>query len=196
MPPTTARRLQIRYARHAVGTVLLAGLILACSSCATSRLPDALTTDQAQSVAEHHPRFIVAVERYAYPGFSESLLGALTASGLFAQVVRREEAGDYDLVATVTEGIYGTATIPIVAILTLGIIPSVVDEHYGYRFSLAPKGGAAVNINAVYPSTTYLGWVAIPMWLSPSYSIGDANTSSRYLDFLRYRILAAGIPTQ
>lgn len=41
-PPSRRRRVW-----YALGTVLLVGLSLACPHCAASRLPEALTTDQA-----------------------------------------------------------------------------------------------------------------------------------------------------
>ena len=123
------------------------------------------------------------------PIYSESLYQALSKTGMFKQVIIRSEARTYDVVARVSEEVYGTPTIPVVAILTLGIIPSIVPERVGLRFSLENvAASSSMKVDATYSSEAYLGWITLPMMLFPSYSCGDPRSSRRYLDFLKFRI--------
>ena len=164
-------------------------VLLWAPSCATTRLPAALSQEQAGGIVGLHYDCSVGVERYAPSVYSDALCQTLSATGMFKHVEMRDEAKSYDVVARVTEPVYGSATIPVIAIVTVGIIPSIIPERTGLRFSLANVAtGSSMMIDATYTSDTYLGWIALPMMLFPGYSCGDAKSSQRYRDFLCCRI--------
>jgi hypothetical protein len=65
---------------------------------------------------------------------------------------------------------YGTATIPINSLLTLGIIPTTVREplSFGCTFYSPRYPERKVKVEYLYYSRTTLGWVAPLLALSPN----------------------------
>jgi hypothetical protein len=116
----------------------------------------------------------------------------LQNSGLFKEVVWSDSGKKYDLIAKVEQRVYGTATIPIVAILTLGIVPSIIEEDHGHVFSLQAidETSTKITISTKYTGNTILGWVAIPLWISPSFSIGDPENTFKYRQYLNHRVIS------
>ncbi|HSH93607.1 MAG TPA: hypothetical protein VK968_05645 [Roseimicrobium sp.] len=137
--------------------------------------------------------YTVGVEAYDWPAYSDSLLNALQSTHLFKEV---RPLKDFDtpptFIARVEEPYYGgTATIPIFTILTLGIIPTVVPESFGYDFSLTATdgSGASCHVRDTFKSTTTLGWLAMFKAMSPDVSLLPPDRSDRAYGRLAIAIL-------
>ena len=167
-------------------------IALFLSSCATSRLPIALTQNQVSSISGVKYKCTVAVEKNEFSIYSDRLLVELTKSELFDSVVPSVESDNPEFIARITEHVYGSPTIPVIAIVTLGMIPSTCTERQGFKFDLIRKSdNSSRSIDAVYSGTTWLGWIALPMMILPAYSAGDPVDSSRYINFFKYSIISS-----
>ena len=167
----------------------------AAGGCGSSTLPPRLTAAESARWAAGRNGFTVGVERFRYPAYSDALLRDLRGTRLFADV---RPAGDWpnppDLVARVEAADNGgVATIPIWTGLTLGVVPTVVRESSNVDFSLRRSGTDAPPWRVVLrePTTTTLGWLALPELLSPDVSWGDPEGSDRFRGRLALAILDA-----
>ena len=135
------------------------GMTRGCTSAALPPMP--LERDLATVRATHFGATI-AVEAYKHPVYSQRLVEALRSTGLFDEVDTLENLPDADLVARVERHIYGTATVPIFTLLTLGIVPSTVDEEWGESFTFRRNGAdePTVPVEFSYVGKSTLGWVA------------------------------------
>src|SRR4051794_4041884 len=162
--------------------------------CGSVPLPPALTRAQAQRLRELPLPYSVGVARFEYPAYSESLNKALLAARVFKRVAPLESySRPPDLIATVEDTIHGTATIPIAAFFTAGIVPSNVQEDHGYAFSLAPSSNRSRKtlIAAHYSGTSTLGWVALPIALLPNHALMDPEHTRRFRHMLAYQTIVA-----
>ena len=173
----------------------LSALLVGCGSVP---LPPALTRSQAQRLRELPLPYSVGVARYQFPVYSESLTKALIAAHVFKQVAPLESfSRPPDLIATIEETIHGTATIPVEAIFTAGVVPSNVREDHGYAFSLAPSSDRRrkTPVRAHYSGTSTLGWVALPIAVLPTHSLIEPEHTKRFRDMMAYRTLVALRPS-
>lgn len=163
-------------------------VVAVVGGCGSSALPAPLTTEQRTSAEEASFPVTVGVERDQYPVYSDALLEVLRESGLFTRVEPLEAAPDATLIAQVERRVYGTAVIPVFTAVSLGLVPTVVDEEHGYSFSLRTANGAGtkVLIDATYSGPTTLGWLAAVRNLSPDFARGDPKKTDRFRMFLRW----------
>ena len=157
--------------------------------CATSRLPSSLEMDEYTLSKDLKYNVIIGVEKYKYPAYSENLINILKSLDVFRDVVYVDEGKDYNLVAKIEKEVYGESIIPILTIITFGIIPTIVEEYYGIIFSINERNNDKKTelINASFRNITILGWIALPMGILPQYSLlGRPETSTRYKNRLKY----------
>jgi hypothetical protein len=168
-------------------TISVFGLYRGCSS---SALPPAPTKEEIAKVKATHFKATVGVERYQYPVYSEHLIESLRRTKLFDEVAPLDQLPNPTLIARVERRIYGTATIPILTALSLGFIPTTVQEEWGESFSLHGKspsiGGVGVDFSYVGPST--LGWWAAVRSLSSDISTVNPRRTKRFYDALAVAI--------
>jgi hypothetical protein len=178
-----------RFARF---TAMLAALPL-FAGCASATLPTALSPPETQRWNSGRINEIVAVEPFKYPAYSDSLTSALRDTCLFAEVERVGNCKTTPtLIARVEDEDYGgVATIPIWTLLTLGIVPTVEHEGFGYHFSLRRADGSQppAYVNYDFKSTTTLGWAALFEAMSPDVGLGSPECSDRYHGHLALAIL-------
>ena len=164
--------------------------LLALGGCASQTLPPRLPADLlALNAATHFP-LTVGVEKFALEAYSEDLISQLRRTGLFDRVDYVDRlAAPPDIIAKVENGVSGTAVIPVLTLLTLGIIPTTVTESWGTIFSLRSRlaPNESVGVNFHYQGRTTLGWVAVLLNLSPDRGL-DAQSSRRFTDALRASI--------
>lgn len=167
-------------------------LFLVLTGCFTSKMPPALTIEQIKTVSNKRYDCVLGIERYKWPAYSDSLNKALQNSGIFKEIVWSDSGKKYDLIVRVEERVYGTPTIPILPILTLGILPSIVEEDHGHVFSFQAKDetSAKIRISTKYTGNTILGWVAIPLWISSSFSIGDPENTLKYKQYFNHMVIS------
>ncbi len=148
----------------------LAGLaLLTVAGCSSETLPPALSGDQLKAIAETHFKATVGVKVAPLEAFR-------TPPTFVAQVDRR---------------IYGTATIPIFTMITLGIVPTIVEEEHGLEFSLVPslppKKPIAIRFSYKGPST--LGWSAFYRAFLPNETLGPADWRARFVQSLAWHVV-------
>jgi hypothetical protein len=160
-----------RKKRLAVSAAVAAMLVIiaAFGGCSSSFLPPRPTDAQRSLLQRTHFRASVGVEEYKYPVYSEHLIRDLRATGLFDEVGPTEKVREPDLMARVERSVYGQAAIPLWTILTLGIVPTTVEEEHGYVFSIrrGDDAGGSVMVNYTYRGPTTLGWFSTLLNLFP-----------------------------
>ena len=136
-----------------------------------------------------------------YPNvYSVRLVDGLRATELFERVALLDEfESPPDLVAHVHRRIHGSAVIPVWSMLTLGIIPTNVEEDSGYSFWLATSGAPTdrVLVEYVHRGTTTLGWIAVFDTFSSERTINvfkKKKLMPRMTDRLAQRIALDALP--
>jgi hypothetical protein len=172
---------------------LAAGLIIiSLAGCASEALPPRLSDDQLKTIAAAHFKASVGVRRYRAPVYSDNLIEYLRKTGLFERV----DAIDAfqtppTFAATVDNGIYGTATFPILTFISFGFIPTVVDEDHGAVFSLSPSAEpkTRIAINFKYRGPSTLGWWASADGALPDRTWGNADAHRRFIQSIAWLIV-------
>jgi hypothetical protein len=166
-----------------------------CVGCASSTLPPSLSETEKARVDTARLPFSVGVETYKYPAYSDGLVKALRNTGIFVRVDHLERfSSPPSLVARVEREIYGSPVIPFATLLSFGLIPTTIEERFGYSFSLSRSESEAqrVPIEYSYEARTTLGWVAMFHGLAPGYSVFfpfDPENSRRFRGRLALAIL-------
>jgi hypothetical protein len=170
-----------------------AGLtLLTLGGCSSETLPPALSEDQLKAIAARHFKATVGVRRYNAQVYSDYLINYLRKTQLFERVDPLESfQTPPTFVARVDRGIYGTATIPIFTAITLGIIPTTVEEEHGLEFSLVPSSPPRmpIAIRFSYKGPSTLGWWAFYRALSPNETLGSADSHTRFVQNLAWHVV-------
>jgi len=148
--------------------------------------------ERAQVNAAHFEA-VVGVEQTRFPVYSRNLVLALRKTGLFDRVDHLDSLRtEPTLVARVERMIYGTATIPILTGLSLGFIPTTVEEEHGHSFSLRVPGEAThvVPIEFSYRGPSTLGWYAAILNLRKDRAAGDPDQHPQFNDALALEIVS------
>lgn len=177
--------------RAAGAAAVLAAALLA-GGCATNALPPKLSDDQAERVRATHFAARVAVEAYEPALYSERLIRSLRSTGLFDQVGPLGAVEDPDLVASVDRPIYGTASmLPLLTVVSLGIIPTFVSQEWGEDFTLRAPDDAdrRVPIELAYEGPTTLGWLALLRAPTPRHTLRKPHETPRFRAGLAYAIV-------
>lgn len=190
MLKTLARVILTTIAIYAV-VVVPTGLLKGCSSAA---LPPKLTNIQREELMRRSPPLpiSVGVADYEYPAYSDSLLRILQVSHLFTKVDRLSAFTDPpDFVAEVDRRIYGSAIIPILPAVTLGLVPAWTDEEWGHSFSLkSSRNDAKMAVEFSYHGTSFLGWVSGLINLLPDRTGGDVYETKQYQEAFAFQVLS------
>jgi hypothetical protein len=176
--------------KTALALCMLIGLTGGCTS---TTLPPRITAEQRALLHRTRIEQTIGVEDYQYPVYSDSLVEALGKTRLFARVDHLKTfTTPPDMVARVEERIYGNAAIPIWTILSFGIIPTTLNESWGYSFSLRRPGidAPVVPIRFVSTGRTTLGWWCIVLNMSPDRTMRDADKHPRFIESLAWEIAA------
>jgi hypothetical protein len=134
----------------------------------------------------------VGVTRDNAQVYSDYLINYPRKTQLFDEVAPLESfQRATTFVARVDRGIYGTPTVPVFTAITLGVIPTTVDEEHGLEFSLVPSSPprtpTAIRFSYKGPSTS--GWWAFHRALSPNETLGSADSSARFVQGLAWHIV-------
>lgn len=171
----------------------LAGLtLLTLAGCSSETLPPPLSKDQLKAIAAAHFKATVGVKRYNAPVYSDYLMEYLRKTQLFDEVAPLESFHTPPtFVARVDRGIYGTATLPIFTAISLGIVPTTVDEEHGLEFSLVPSSPpkTPIAIKFTYHGPSTLGWWAFYRALLPDEALGSADWRPRFVHSLAWHIV-------
>jgi hypothetical protein len=163
------------------------------AGCNRTALPPRLTPSQRAYLAgAHFSGVTIGVERFHYPVYSDRLALALRATHLFAQVdIVETFATAPTFVARVERPVYGTAMVPLVTVLSLGLIPTTVEEEYGYAFSLARSTTPAqrIPVEFTYHDITGVGWRPLFVNLRKDGTLTDVYRHSRLHEALAWEIV-------
>lgn len=160
--------------------------------CASTSLPPRISSDQRALLHRTRIDATVGVEDYAYPVYSDDLTKALESTHLFIRVDHLANfTNPPDFVVRVEDRIYGSATVPVLTGLSLGLIPTTVQETHGYSFSLSRPGVAKprVLIRFAYTGPTTLGWWAVLLNVLPSRTMGDVDSHPRFIESFAWEIV-------
>lgn len=127
--------------------------------------------------------------------YGDALAKLVIASGTFrsSRYERTSAPAGQDLVATST-GVYcNTAMIPVLSILSLGLIPTVFQDEHCQGMLLRTAAGQpeseAVQIDVRYTGTVIMGWAAVVVGVLPGWSYGSIEGDSRFADRFRLAVL-------
>ena len=180
-----------RWTLLAASALLLLAVGVANTPCGvSSTLPPKPSAAQLDILRTTHFAATLAVEPYQYPVYSESLASDLRKTGLFDAVGISQSMQHADLVARVEQPVHGSSRIPVLALATLGVIPSTTDEELGYVFSVRSTSGPSppVLIDFRYRGSTTLGCVAHVMNLSSERTDGNPEETARFREALAIAI--------
>jgi hypothetical protein len=167
-----------------VALLLLAGYVVLglVGHCTSAALPPEPTPAQLELIGRTHFNATVAVKRDDAPVYGERLVGALRRTGLFDRVELAEDLPGATLLASVDRRIYGTATIPCAALLSLGLVPSTTDEEWGEAFTLRSHSNSdrPVAIDFSYHGPTTLGFWAAVKNISPDFTAANPRETDRF----------------
>ena len=182
------------FALRAAPALLATSVLCMLAGCVSAPLAPRLTAAQSKRLSELPLPYSVGVAPYMHPVYSEGLTAALKASGVFSRV---KPLGDFtrppDLIATVEKSVHGTAVIPALTFITVGVVPTVVEEDHGFVFSLAPSSRKSQKtiVDASYCGTSTLGWAALGIRALPDYTGTEPEQSERFRRMLAYRTLSS-----
>jgi hypothetical protein len=127
--------------------------------------------------------------------YARSLAYLVGASGAFrASRLEAAPAADSDLIATSTGAYCNKAIIPLLSIISLGLIPTVFDDANCVGLVLRRPGATSssdsVEINFRYEGRVVMGWAAVVIGALPGWSYGGgAGSDARYRDRLRLEVI-------
>lgn len=170
----------------------LLGVFAMLGGCASSSLPPRITQEQRALLEKTHFKLSLGIAPDRYPIYSDNLLKALRETGLFDRVdYVHNFTSPPDLQAHVREHIYGSGVIPIATGLSLGFIPTTVDEDHGFSFALSnPRSKLPeVPVRCVHKGPTTLGWWAMALNCLPDRTFQEVKTHPRTIEFLASRVV-------
>lgn len=167
------------------GAFVLAAFLTTPSAacCASVDLAPRISSQQKQAIASTRLPYTVGVAEHHHPAYSDGLLRALRQTHLFARVSHLKDLSTPpELVARVEDEIHGEPVIPFATGLSLGLIPTTVEEEWGVSFSLSTPTACAPPVKIVYcyKARTTLGLVSLVRAMSPEVTLGDAKADPRF----------------
>lgn len=135
----------------------------------------------------------IGVEEFKYPVYSEKLTKSLKRTGLFDRVAPLKSFTESPtFIARVERTIHGTAAIPILTALSLGLIPTTVQEEHGHSFSLTATSDAdrKIPIEFSYTGPSTLGWWAVILNMLPNHTSADVHEHARFNQGLAWAVVS------
>jgi hypothetical protein len=172
----------------------------ASGGCYAESLPRQLSAEEKQLLAQPPLPYRVVIERTNLPNrngeaYAKGLLEVLQPSGAFASVkLAQDNSGSPDLLATSTGAYCNTAAIPLLTIISLGIIPTTFtdvscDEAvFRSARSKAPSDSLLMRIRIEH--RVLMGWLALPVGALPGWTHGPMKHHSRYRQLVRVAIVS------
>jgi len=186
--------------RLSILAVVLAAASTLLSGCGSSLPPRPLTVAQKSLLTQTPALGVVAV---AVPdpdyGHAETLRSMLQRTGLFERAVLLDPAGPAPTyTATITDrcSCRHGGYIPILPILTLGVVPQFARCSMGYAFTLRETAsGEETRIACDIEMTMGVGWLPALMNLLPRWSLSNPEKSRQFESRLAYSI-ASRLPAK
>ena len=168
--------------------IIVAGLL---KGCASEQRPLPLNTSEQTLLSSNGFGLSLGVEPSSQPKYAQGLLRALQQTELFREVQPSDKIQAPDLFTRVERPITGNAMIPILSLITLGMVPTVTEEEHGYSFPFrSPKSSEhVVIVEYVHRGYTVLGWVAGLLNLFPQWTGDSVHNDPHFKERLKLMIL-------
>jgi hypothetical protein len=167
--------------------------LLVLIGCGSSLPPPRLTGPQSVTVDQIPAGSlgVVAVEAER-ENHAKTLGSMLERTGLFRSVVLASAATETpDYVARITDrcSYRRGGFVPLLSIVTLGIVPTFSRMELAYGFTLRETAtGREAQIPCEIPSTLGVGWIPLAMNVLPGWTFQDPEKSKRFERRLAYAI--------
>jgi hypothetical protein len=143
-------------------------------------LPPRLTEDEDKyydAISCDHPFLIKGHE---YPVYSDELHAILKKTKCSGSFFRQLDDLDCDMTIAIIELASRDNPIPILYILTLGIVPHYGTDEYGYVLLITQKNGNESKIDCRRTQKYVMGWIALIYNLSKNWAMTNALHNERY----------------
>jgi hypothetical protein len=172
-------------------------------ACAAHRRPTSFNAEERQLLESKPLPYTVSVVpwdtatgerlRKDPAAYARSLAELLAASQAFrASRLEAAPGPATDLIASSTGGHCNRAGIPVLSILSLGVVPTVLEDEECDGMVLTPAKSSAVGsveLEAHYKARMVMGWGAVPLGALPGWSHGPMRTDRRYAELFRLAII-------
>jgi hypothetical protein len=181
---------------------IVVGMAGGCNACRRPVAPNALERELLRApplpyaviVKPWDPETAARISRNPL-AYAEGLAGVLIPSGAFrtSRFEKNGQATNGDLIATSTGSYCNSAVIPLLTILSLGIIPTVFDDEDCVGMELrqpgVPPSTRSVRIEFRNKRRVVMGWAAVFVGILPDWSHGSPRRDSRFYQRFRLEIL-------
>jgi len=182
--------------------VVLAIVLGAAGGCGAHRRPSFTAQERQLLTQPPLPYSVVIVECDAATrakmsknpeAYAQNLADVAVPSRAFREIRRDVSPGaQADLAATSTGAYCNTALIPVLSIISLGIIPTVWQEEDCegmFLRSMKFPDRSPVRIDVRFRGTAMMGWASLLVGALPGWSWGDIRGDSAYHDMLRLEVI-------
>jgi len=179
------------------------GIAGIAGGCGAYKRPPDLTADERALLRAEPLPYSVTVAWWddqtktgqSAQAYGDALAKIVVASRSFktSRYERTSHPTAQDLVATST-GLYcNTAIVPVLSIVSIGIIPTVFEDEHCEGMLLRRSAGApntsGVRVEVRSKQPVILGWVAVVAGLLPGWSHGSVENDSRLAERFRLEVL-------
>jgi len=190
--------------------VLVLGAVIVCfiasgmtGACGAHRRPPSFNAEERRLLESEPLPYTVSVvpwdtatgERLKKDpaAYARGLAELLAASQAFrASRLEAAPGPATDLIASSTGGHCNRAVIPILSILSLGVVPTVFEDEECDGMVLTPAKSSSVGsveLESRYKARTVMGWAAVPLGALPDWSYGPMREDRRYAELFRLEII-------
>jgi hypothetical protein len=172
-------------------------------ACAAHRRPRSLNAEERRLLESEPLPYTVSVVpwdsgtgerlRKDPAAYARALAELLAASKAFrASRLEAAPGPATDLIASSTGGHCNRAVIPVLSILSLGVVPTVFEDEECDGMVLTPAKPTAVGsveLESRYKARIVMGWAAVPLGALPRWSHGPMRKDRRYAELFRLEII-------
>ena len=182
-----------RVFRQATAGVLLAVSAL-LAGCGSALPPPRLSSGERARVASAGSLGAVAVDPAPGKTCDREFLDMLRRTGLFTRVEPLDAvAAPAEYVAAIEDrcSYRRGGWVPMLSVLTLGVVPTFGRFELGYAFSLRDtRSGETVHVPCEIDARLGVGWIPAMMAVLPGWTQEDPERTSRFEDRLAYSIVS------
>jgi hypothetical protein len=176
----------------ALGGLPLAAVLLA--GCGSALPPPRLSPAESAHLASAGRVGAVAIDPGPGPSRDLGFVRMLERTGVFTRAVPLNEAvGPTEYVATIEDrcSYHRGGWIPILSVLTLGVVPTFGKFQLGYAFSLRDtRSGETIHVPCEIEARLGAGWIPAMMTVLPGWTQEDPEQTSRFEKRLAYSIVS------
>ena len=168
----------MRYLSRLATPLVLAGLL---GACGTMKLPPRLTPAERATVETTRFDAVVGVVPYDIAHTRKDIRAVVRDTGLFSRVEMVEDLSEPpDLLVKVHRLHGGRSVIPLLTIVSLGILPTFFEDAIGYELIfLTPDRDRAISVDYRFEGKNGIGILSAPLNLLPGWDHPTARPPER-----------------